>query len=152
MWARCKIGFVIKVLATVLMWRQVTARIVSGKSATKLSRDTLSAISMPTPKMTPIQTDVIPSGLPVRWIYEGPKLRGNFTLVISVSRRNASSTPSLLQPVSHSTLYVEYLESLTDTVLTLPENRDGLQITATLRDKNQNRAREAQNSIRLYPC
>ncbi|MEP4052008.1 MAG: hypothetical protein ABJN22_07175 [Litorimonas sp.] len=138
MWARSEIGLLITGLAAILTSPQVNAQTMSKHSATKLSQDTLSAIGMPSPKMTPIQTDVIPSGLPVRVIYEGNKLRGNFTLNISVNKRNASGITPLSQPVSQSTLYLEHLDTQTNAVLTLPEKNDGLQITAALRDENQN--------------
>ena len=121
-----------------LMGQQAFAQNASDLPATKLSNDTLSSIGVPAPKLSPIHVKSHLAGLPVRLLYEGPKLSGEFTLIITVSKRTVTESDSLYRPVSQSTLHLKKLTSETDAVVSLVEETDGLQIKAVLRDENQN--------------
>lgn len=121
-----------------LMGQQAFAQNASTLPVSKLSSDTLSSIGMPAPKLTPIQVEALTTGLPVKLLYDGPKLNGKFTLAITVSKRTVTETATLFRPVSQSILHLTDLAPETDAVVTLAEEIDGLQIKAVLRDENQN--------------
>ena len=138
MWATYKIGLLLTGLTTVLMGQQAFAQNASYLPMAKLSSETISAIGVPGPKLTPIHVEPLPVGLPVKLLYEGPKLTGDFTLVITVSKRTVTKSTSTFRPVSQSTLHLKSITSETDAVISLVDEKDGLQIKAVLRDENQN--------------
>lgn len=138
MWELRKIGLLLAGLPIVMMGQEALAQNASNLPATKLSSDTLSSIGMPSPKLTPIHVPTSPAGLPVKLLYDGPQLRGDFTLVITVSKRTVTKSATLFRPVSQSTLHLKNLGPETDAVVSLLEETDSLQIKAVLRDENQN--------------
>ena len=119
------------------------AQISSELPAKNMPRDVLSSIGVPSPKLTPIQDKTSATALPVKVLYDGPKLSGKFTLSIRVSRRRGLNFES----VSLSTLYLQTLDAETDAVVTLSEISNGLQVEATLRDENQNLVLETAHPL-----
>ena len=138
MWELCKIGLVLAGITALLAGQQALAQDASKMPSAKLSNETFTAIGLPSSQHTPIYDVSMPSGLPVKLLYAGPKLSGKFTLVITVSKRNTTSSHSEFHPVSQSTLHLKNLTPETDAVVTLPPSTDGLQVKAILRDENQN--------------
>lgn len=124
----------------VLMGQQAFAQTTSELPAPKLSDEALSALGMPAPKLTPLNPESLPTGLPVRLMYNGPKLSGLFELTITVVTPNktANETSPQFRPVAKSILYLSELNRETDAVVSLAEVTDGLQIQAVLKDENQN--------------
>ena len=143
-------------LSLAMMGQSASAQNASELPVPNLRKDILSAIKAPTPNLTPIQSDVIPVGLPVKILYAGPQITGNFVLTITITKRDAATANSEPQPISQSTLHITGLTSETYAVTNLPENLDGLQIGAILRDENQNLVLETaypvpvlSNSLRI---
>lgn len=102
------------------------------------SNEVFSSIGLPTPKLTPIRDQASPTALPVKLLYDGPKLSGAFTLTIAVSQRARPPAEQISQPLSQSTLHLKSFGSETEAVVTIPEIKDGLHIEAVLRDENEN--------------
>ena len=138
MWAQCKTGLLLAGIPALLAGQQTFAQDTSKIPSPKLSNDILTVIGMPPSKQTPIHIVSLPKGLPIKLLYDGPKLSGEFTLIITVSKRNRTSSSSHSRPVSQSTLHLTNLGPETDAVLSLPDSTDNLQIKAVLRDENQN--------------
>ena len=138
MWAERKIWMLLAALPMALIGPQAFAQNTSDLPAAKLSNDALLSIGLPAPRLSPIHVDALPAGIPVRLLYDGPPLSGDFTLIITVSKRTVTESASLYRPVSQSTLHLKNLASETDAVVSLVEETDGLQIKAILRDENQN--------------
>jgi uncharacterized lipoprotein YbaY len=111
------------------------------------SNEVFSSIGLPAPKLTPIRDHVSPTALPVKLLYDGPQLRGAFTLSIAVSQRAPLPADPVLQPVSQSTLHLKSLGHETEAVVTLPEIKDGLHIEAVLRDENENLVLETTHPL-----
>ena len=125
-------------LLTALMGQSALAQITSDLPATNLSYEFLSAIGASGPNLTPIQPEFTPTGLPVKAIYDGPPISGNFTFTITLSKGQAAATEAEPKPVSQSTLYLTDLSAEIDAIVNLPTDLDGLQIQADVRDENQN--------------
>jgi len=104
----------------------------------KIEDELLSAIGIPQPKLTPLTSETEVKSLPVKLLYDGPKLEGNFYLQITLEKpdRNRANEPAQL--VSQSTLHLKSVKAEIDALLNLTEEVDGLQIEAALRDSNQN--------------
>ncbi len=146
MWAGCKIALSLAGLL-ILTAQQVFAQNASNKPAVNFSTDSLSAIGLPVPNLTPIETTVSTTGLPVKVIHEGPALTGNFQLVITVSKRTTSQTSTPLRAISETTFHLEHLDAETDAIMTLPKDLNGLQVKAVIRDENQNLLLETRHPI-----
>jgi len=104
----------------------------------KIESELLTSIGIAKPKLTPVLPTTQVKSLPVKVLYDGPMLKGEFDLEITLSKiENLTNTLSP-QPVSKSTIYLTKMTDEIDAVLNIPEQIDGLQIYATLRDSNQN--------------
>lgn len=111
------------------------------------SNEVFSSIGVPTPKLTPIQAQTSTTALPVKLLYDGPKLSGAFTLSIKVSQRVALPAGSAFKPISQSILHLSSVGPETEAVVTLAKISDGLQIEAVLRDENENLVLETAHPL-----
>lgn len=111
---------------------------IPSPDATSIEEELLSSIGLPKPKLTPLAPVNKVKSLPVKLLYDGPKLDGDFLLEIALTKPNMENTDETPQLVSRSTISLTSLEAETDALLNLTDRIDGLQIAAELRDTNQN--------------
>ena len=103
----------------------------------KIEDNLLASIGVPQPKLTPLAPVSKIDSLPVKLLYDGPKLDGSFLLEITLSKADRDSQ-SATQLISQSTLHLKMIEPEIDALLNLTEAIDDLQIEANLRDINGN--------------
>lgn len=118
-----------------------------AEPAVKIEDSLLSSIGLPQPNLTPLEPVTNIETLPVKLLYDGPKLEGSFLLEISLSKpdRDFPNRPSQL--ISQSTLHFKTINQETDALLNLTEEIDDLQIEASLRDVNGNLVLETSHAI-----
>lgn len=122
-----------------LIWGHVAyGQSVTERLPEKLPSEILTAIGIPEVKLSPILAEPNTNALPVRLFYEGPPIKGDLSLTITIERRITSTSGRGTRPLSQSTLYLDGFDRETDAFITLPKIFDGLQIKAALRDENQN--------------
>ena len=98
----------------------------------------LSSIGLAEPQFTPVAPDIHIESLPVKILYDGPKLEGDFIMEVVLSRTENSHDVTQTRPVTKTTLYIPRLTSEIDTLLHLPSDTNGLQLNASIRDSNHN--------------
>lgn len=113
----------------------------------KLEDDILSAIGLPEPKLTPLTPSTSVETLPVKLLYDGPNLEGQFLLEVTLSKPNRELAGQPPQLISQSTIFLKSVEREMDALLNLTEETDGLQIAATLRDSNRNLILETSHPL-----
>lgn len=104
----------------------------------KIEDTILTAIGLPQPKLTPLTPEIAAKSLPVKLLYDGPKLDGSFLLEITLSKPDRDNPLTPAQLISQSTLRLKSIETEIDALLNLTEAIDDLQIAASLRDANGN--------------
>jgi len=104
----------------------------------KIDEIILSAIGLPQPKLTPAAPVTTAESLPVKLLYDGPELDGNFLLEITLSKPDRDFANRPAQLISQSTLHLKTIDPEIDALLNLTETIDDLQIEANLRDVNGN--------------
>lgn len=103
-----------------------------------IEAELLSSIGVSEPKYTPFVPVSSVDSLPVRILYDGPKLEGSFVLEVTLSQPDKKNLGSLPQPITTTILYLTQMKAEIDILLNLPEDTDGLQLEASIRDTNRN--------------
>jgi len=109
-----------------------------SQAPTSIEDKLLSSIGLPQPKLTPLAPINEANNLPVKLLYDGPKLEGEFFLEIRLTQPNRDLIDQPAQLISQSTVLIKHLGAETDALMNLTEAIDGLQIEAELRDMNRN--------------
>jgi hypothetical protein len=82
----------------------------------KIESELLTSIGIAKPKLTPVLPTTQVKSLPVKVLYDGPMLKGEFDLEITLSKiENLTNTLSP-QPVSKSTIYLTKMTDEIDAV------------------------------------
>lgn len=120
-----------------LVESQITP-LAPSEPQSKLSSELLSAIGISQPKQTPLALDTEVNTLPVKVLYEGTRIKGEFNLDLTLFKTGDRTTGFKPQTVSKTTLLLNEIEEETTIILNLPEDINSLQLEATVRDTNQN--------------
>ena len=140
MWECCKTGlavFYYFIEGTSASLAQDVSPLPKAPSA-RFGAEILASIGLPNPSLTPIQPTSKPNNLPVKILYDGPKLKGDYVLDVVLSKPDRKKETRAIRPLSRSILYLDGFDAETDLALNLTAGTDDLQLEATLRDTNGN--------------
>ena len=103
-----------------------------------IEAELLASIGLAEPKYTPLIPKTSINSLPVKVLYDGPTLEGDFQLEITLLRPDKTGKTRLPRPITTTTIYLTKLGADIDVLLNLTEDADGLLLEASVRDSNRN--------------
>jgi len=110
----------------------------------------LSAIGMATPQLTPLTHDNHITSIPVKLLYNGPKLEGGFILEVTLSKSTKGPQGQFDELMSQSSLQLSTVTSEINALLNAPDNLDDLKVSALIRDRNQNLILQTRNPTPVF--